>query len=78
MLTSGGKTLYGSADLIPMKAHVPLPYIAGYDLYPTETLAFKKRIIPQAVREGWYLLFYHDVEVPIARLVERDGKIVAG
>jgi len=77
MFTSGGKTLYGAADLIPMKAHVPLPYIAGYDLYPTETLVFKKRIIPLAVREGWYLLFYHDVEAPLCRLQEIGGKLTA-
>lgn len=76
-LDSGGKTLYGFADLIPMKAHISLPYIAGYDLYPTETLEFKKRILPQAVKEGWYCIFYHEVDAPIARLVEKDGKIVA-
>ena len=76
-LDSGGKTLYGFADLIPMKAHISLPYIAGYDLYPTETLEFKKRILPQAVKEGWYCLFYHDTDSPLARLTEKDGKIVA-
>lgn len=74
---SGGKTLYGFADLVPMKAHVPLPFIAGYDLYPVETLAFKKRVLPQAVKEGWHCIFYHDVDTPLCRLAERDGKLVA-
>ncbi|HMM80782.1 MAG TPA: MBL fold metallo-hydrolase [Pyrinomonadaceae bacterium] len=76
-LDAGGKTLYGAADLIPMKAHVPLPYIAGYDLYPTETLAFKKRILPQAVKEGWYCIFYHEVDAPLCRLSEVGGKLTA-
>ena len=40
-LERGGKTMYGFADLIPTRHHVPLPWIMGYDLYPTETLAFK-------------------------------------
>lgn len=76
-LDSGGKTLYGFADLVPMKHHVPLPFIAGYDLYPVETLEFKKRVLLQAVNEGWYCLFYHDVDTPLCRLVEVEGKVVA-
>lgn len=76
-LDAGGKTLYGFADLIPMKAHISLPYIAGYDLYPTETLEFKKRILPQAVKEAWYCIFYHEVDHPLCQLVENGGKLTA-
>ena len=76
-LDRGGQTLFGFADLIPTRHHVPLPWIMGYDLYPTETLAFKKAAIPQAVNEGWFCLFYHDFEHPICRLTEREGKIAA-
>jgi len=75
-LDRGGQTLYGFADLIPMRHHVPLPWIAGFDLYPVETLAFKKRILPRAVEENWICLFYHDIDVPLCRLKEVDGKIV--
>ncbi|KXK02210.1 MAG: Zn-dependent hydrolase-like glyoxylase [Acidobacteria bacterium OLB17] len=74
-LDSGGRTLFGFADLIPMKHHVPLPYIAGFDLYPVETLEFKKRILPQAVQEDWLCLFYHDIDTPLCRLSEVDGKL---
>ena len=74
-LDAGGSTLYGFADLIPMKAHVSLPYIAGFDLYPIETLAFKKRILPQAVKEGWYCIFYHEVDAPLCRLNEDGGTL---
>lgn len=73
-LDTGGQTLYGFADLIPTRHHVPLPWIMGYDLYPTETLAFKKAILPQAVEEGWLCLFYHDLEHPLCRLREVGGK----
>ncbi len=76
-LDRGGKTMYGFADLIPTSHHVPLPWIMGYDLYPTETLAFKKAILPKAVEEEWLCLFYHDFEHPICKLIEVDGKIVA-
>lgn len=76
-LHHGGETLFGFADLVPMRAHVAGPWIMGYDLYPVETLESKKRLLPQAVKEQWQCLFYHDPDVPITRLVEVDGKIKA-
>jgi len=76
-LTRGGETVYGFADLIPMKHHLPMAWVAGFDLYPTETLAFKKEILPQAFRENWMCLFYHDIDRPLCRLASKDGKIVA-
>ena len=76
-LTHGGETVYGFADLIPMKHHLPLAWIAGFDLYPTETLEFKKTILPQAVRENWMCLFYHDIDTPLCRLEPVENKIKA-
>jgi glyoxylase-like metal-dependent hydrolase (beta-lactamase superfamily II) len=76
-LVSGGETLFGFFDMIPTRHHVPLPWIMSYDLYPTETLDFKKRILPQALAENWICHFYHDVEAPLCRLAEIDGKIKA-
>ena len=62
-----GQILFGFADLVPMKAHVRLPWIMGYDLYPMETLEAKKRLLPQAARENWLCLFYHDPDQPVPR-----------
>ena len=73
-LRRGGRTLFGFADLVPTRAHVPLAWIMGYDLYPVETLEAKRRLLPQAAREGWLCLFYHDPEAPLARIVEEDGR----
>ncbi|HEV3482013.1 MAG TPA: MBL fold metallo-hydrolase [Candidatus Acidoferrales bacterium] len=73
-LTGGGKTAFFFADLIPTTAHLPLPWIMGYDLYPMTTLENKKRWVPQVIREGWLALFDHDANVPAAYLRERDGK----
>jgi glyoxylase-like metal-dependent hydrolase (beta-lactamase superfamily II) len=76
-LTSGGETLYSFADLIPMTAHLPLPWIMGYDLFPLETLENKKKLLPQAVKENWLCFFYHDPETPLCRLTEENGKMKA-
>lgn len=76
-LTRGGETLYGFYDMIPTRDHLPLPWIMSYDLFPTETLEYKKRILPQALSENWICHFYHDFEMPLCRLTEIDGKITA-
>ncbi len=76
-ITSGGETLFGFFDMVPTRHHVAYPWIMSYDLYPTETLEFKKRMLPQAVAEGWICHFYHDVDMPLARLVKADGRIGA-
>ncbi|MBX3245192.1 MAG: MBL fold metallo-hydrolase, partial [Acidobacteria bacterium] len=76
-LDSGGKTLYGFADLIPTTHHLSLPWVMGYDLFPTETVDFKRRILPQAVKENWLCLFYHDLDAPLCSIVENSGKLSA-
>lgn len=76
-LACGGEIVFGFADLIPMKHHLPMAWIAGFDLYPTETLAFKKEILPKAVSENWMCLFYHDMETPLCRLTAVENKIKA-
>jgi glyoxylase-like metal-dependent hydrolase (beta-lactamase superfamily II) len=76
-LDRGGRTLFGFADLVPMRAHVPFSWIMGYDLYPVETLAAKKKLLPQAARENWTCLFYHDPDEPLGRVIEEQGKLHA-
>jgi glyoxylase-like metal-dependent hydrolase (beta-lactamase superfamily II) len=73
-LTGGGRTAFLFGDLVPTTAHLPLPWIMGYDLYPMTTLENKKRWIPEVVREGWLALFAHDDRVPAAYLRERNGQ----
>jgi glyoxylase-like metal-dependent hydrolase (beta-lactamase superfamily II) len=76
-LARGRHTLYGFADLVPTRAHVPLAWVMGYDLYPVETVEAKRRLLPRAAREGWLCLFYHDPEAPLARVVEEGGRLRA-
>jgi glyoxylase-like metal-dependent hydrolase (beta-lactamase superfamily II) len=73
-LERDGTTLFGFADLVPMRAHVPFAWVMGYDLYPVETVEAKKRLLPQAAREGWLCLFYHDPDEPLCHLGSAEGK----
>jgi glyoxylase-like metal-dependent hydrolase (beta-lactamase superfamily II) len=76
-LVQGGETLFGFADLVPMRAHVPFAWIMGFDLYPVETLEAKKKLLPQAAREAWTCLFYHDPDEALGRVVEDEAQFRA-
>jgi glyoxylase-like metal-dependent hydrolase (beta-lactamase superfamily II) len=76
-LDRGGQTVFGFADLVPTRAHLKLPWIMGYDLFPLETLEAKKRLLPQAARENWLCLFYHDPDAPLCHLAIEDEKFKA-
>jgi len=73
-LERDGKTLFGFADLVPMRAHVPFAWIMGFDLYPVETLEAKKKLLPQAAREDWTCLFYHDPDHPLGKIIVDEEK----
>lgn len=76
-LHRGGQTVFGFADLVPTRAHIKLPWIMGYDLFPLETLEAKKRLLPEAARENWVCLFYHDPDAPLCHLAIEDQKLKA-
>ncbi|MCA1578907.1 MAG: MBL fold metallo-hydrolase [Acidobacteria bacterium] len=75
-LQRDGRTMFGFADLVPTRAHLRLPWIMGYDLYPVETLAAKKRLLPEAAQNNWLCLFYHDADEPVCRLTEGEKEFV--
>lgn len=65
---SAGETACFLADLVPTTAHLPLPWIMGYDLEPLVTLASKRALLERARTEEWLLIFEHDPVVPWGRL----------
>ncbi len=73
-LESGGKTAVFTADLIPTAAHIQDPWIMGYDLFPMETLVFKKRFIREAIEREYLIFFEHDPSIAAGYIRERDGK----
>ena len=64
LLESGGERALYLGDLIPTTAHLPLPWIMGYDVEPLVTLETKRRILSRATAEEWLLIFEHDAKTP--------------
>jgi methylmalonyl-CoA epimerase len=73
-LESAGKTAVFAADLIPTTAHVHDAWIMGYDLFPMETLAFKKRFIREAIEREYVIFFEHDPIVAAGYIREKNGR----
>jgi glyoxylase-like metal-dependent hydrolase (beta-lactamase superfamily II) len=66
------QTVWYAADLLPMSAHVPLPYIMGYDCWPLTTLEEKKTLLPQVVDEEWIVVYEHDPLVAASKIVRHE------
>ncbi len=60
LLASEAQSLLYLGDLVPTSAHLPAPWIMGYDVEPLVTLETKKRVLTRAASESWTLFFEHD------------------
>jgi methylmalonyl-CoA epimerase len=74
MIESGGKTAVFTADMYPTSVHAPDPWLMGYDLYPMDTLAFKRGFGREAIDREYLLFFEHDPSMAAGYLREKDGK----
>ena len=74
MIESAGRTAVFTADLIPTAAHVDEAWIMGYDLYPMDTLAFKRTFVREAIDREYLIFFEHDPEIAAGYIREKDGR----
>lgn len=74
-LESGGKTAVFAADLMPTTAHVDVPWIMGYDLYPMETLEFKRAFVREAIEREYIVLFEHDPVIAAGYIRQKDKRL---
>jgi len=72
-IESEGRSAVFTADLIPTTAHVDLPWIMGYDLFPMETLEFKRAFLREAIEREYIIFFEHDPKIA-AGVIREDGK----
>lgn len=63
------------ADLVPTVAHVPIPWVMGFDLFPLQSMVQKEQWLGRAAAEDWLCIFEHETDAPLGRLVEeRPGR----
>lgn len=74
IIESAGKTAVFAADLLPTAAHLPEVWIMGYDLFPLDTLNFKRAFLREAVEREYLILFEHDPNIAAGYLREKDGQ----
>lgn len=71
------RTVVYGADLLPTHAHVPLPWVMGYDMFPLQTLQEKEPFLQEAASNQWYIYLEHDAHNEIITVKQKNGKFVA-
>jgi glyoxylase-like metal-dependent hydrolase (beta-lactamase superfamily II) len=76
MIRDRGETAVFVGDLFPTTAHLPLPWIMGYDLEPLRTLESKRALLAEATAGHWRLIFEHDPSVVMGVPVQEGRGVV--
>lgn len=71
---SQGRTAVFAADLMPTSAHVDVAWIMAYDLYPMDTLEFKRAFVRDAIRHEYLVFFEHDPNIAAGIIREKGGR----
>jgi len=70
-----GRTFVYMADLLPAAAHIPIPYVMAYDMFPLTTLLEKKAFLEEAVAGEYALIFEHDPTIECCTLQRTERGI---
>ncbi|MBN1212156.1 MAG: MBL fold metallo-hydrolase [candidate division Zixibacteria bacterium] len=65
------------ADIFCTSNHMKVAYVPATDLYPLQTMEIKRRTLPRIVNRNVIMAFDHDVQHPLARIREADGRFFA-
>lgn len=70
-----GRIVVYMADLLASAAHIPLPYVMGYDMFPLQTLTEKKAFLQEALEKDYVLYFEHDPHIECCTLQQTEKGI---
>jgi glyoxylase-like metal-dependent hydrolase (beta-lactamase superfamily II) len=73
LIESLGRQAAFVGDVMPTRAHLRSTWIAAIDLFPMDTLAFKKSFVEEAVARQMLVFFSHDPAVAAGHIVA-DGR----
>ena len=74
IITHGGERVVFLGDLVPTRYHLQPECIAASDRNPEETLQTKRKVLDEAVRDGWLLVFSHGTSDRAGYFQERNGR----
>ena len=63
IVSDGSNKLFYGADIFPMVAHIPIPWVMAYDVQPVVTMEEKQKLLQKMEREDWILFFEHDPHI---------------
>ena len=69
------KTLVYMADLIPSYAHIPVPYVMGYDIRPLDCLKERSEFLERGLENNHVLFFEHDPQIECCSLIKTEKGI---
>jgi len=72
----GRKILY-VADLFPTVGHLPIAYVAAYDMFPLQAMKEKQAWLQKALQDDYILYFEHDAVNECCTLQQTDKGIRA-
>ena len=71
-ITVDNDSLIFCSDLIPLKSHLKIPWIMGYDLNAELTMEEKEIFLSEAADNNWILFFYHDPRTVAVKIKKSD------
>ena len=60
LLQYKNRKVFYVADLVPTAGHLPIAYVAAYDMFPLQAMNEKRSHLQQALNEDYILFFEHD------------------
>ena len=72
------RTILFAADLFPTLGHIPVPYVASYDVFPLTAMDEKKHFLQEAYENNYILMLEHDAVNECCTLVQTEKGIRAG
>jgi len=68
MVKYKGRTVVFMADLLPSTAHIPIPWVMAYDMFPLTSMNEKKSFLNEALKNDYILFFEHDPVIECCNL----------
>lgn len=73
-----GQKFFYPSDMIPTSAHVPLPWVMGYDIHVIKLLEEKEAILKESAEDSWSYIYEHDPVLPSTKVIRGDKHFERG